>query len=197
MHLPNKLRTLLDPENRIRLIVLLGAAGIALILLSGLLPKRQTETPRAEPPPAASGCTDPETYRIGLEERLTDLLSHMDGVGAVQVMITVRDSGEQVYASEISNSVSDRGTQTSASPVLIRTNGSESALLTESRSPGIEGAAILCAGGSHAAIQERVTKAASALLGIPVSSVYVGALNSVSPADSYKSEHKQPKGAKP
>lgn len=177
MHLRDKLRTLLDPENRVRLIVLLGAAGIALILLSGLLPDRQTETPRAEPPPSAAGETEPDAYRVLLENRLTDLLSHMEGVGMVDVMITIKGSGEQIFASEISSSSSERGMQSTASPVLMRANGNESALLTQTRYPAIEGAAILCTGGNHAAIQERVTKAAAALLGIPVSSIYVGTLD--------------------
>ncbi len=183
MHRTDKLRALLNQENRLRLILLLGISGIALILLSGLLPKRQNELPHAEPPPAVSE-QDPDAYRIQLEERLTDLLSDMDGVGQVHVMITVSGTGEQIYASEISESHSDRGTQSSASPVLLRTNGSESALISETRTPAVCGAAILCAGGGHAAVQERVTKAAAALLGIPVSSIYVGAINKASPADS-------------
>ena len=53
MHRTDKLKALLNQENRLRLILLLGISGIALILLSGLLPKRQNELPRAEPPPAA------------------------------------------------------------------------------------------------------------------------------------------------
>ena len=41
--LPDRLRQLLKGERGVRLVVLLGAAGLALILLSGFLPDR-TET---------------------------------------------------------------------------------------------------------------------------------------------------------
>ena len=174
MHLTDKLRILFKEENRLRLIVLLGIIGIAMILLSGLLPEKQKTEARAEPPPYESAADDPDAYRIMLEERLTALLSRMEGVGAVTVMITVGGSSEQVYATEIRDSRSDSSAQISSSPVLTRTSGGESALLTETRYPAIRGAAILCTGGGHAAVQERITKAASALLGIPVNQIYVG-----------------------
>lgn len=170
----DKLRMLFREENRLRLIIVLGITGIAMILLSGLLPKKQNANPRAEPTTAVATEYDPDTYRKLLEERLTDLLSHMDGVGTVTVMITVGGSAEQIYASEIRDSHSENSSQTSSAPVLKRTNGDEAALLTETKYPAVRGAAILCTGGGHAVIQERVAKAASTLLDIPVNQIYVG-----------------------
>ena len=69
-----------------------------MILLSGLLPKRQTSEQQAEPPPAVSAESEPDAYRLMLEDRLTKLLSQMEGVGSVTVMITVGGSAEQIYA---------------------------------------------------------------------------------------------------
>lgn len=174
MQLMDKLRSLFREENRLRLIIVLGITGIAMILLSGLLPKKQNAEPRAEPSNAISAANDPDAYRILLEERLTELLTHMDGVGSVTVMITVGGSAEQIYASEIRDSQSENGSQTSSAPVLTRTNGDEAALLKETKYPAVRGAAILCTGGGHAVVQERVAKAASTLLGVPVNQIYVG-----------------------
>lgn len=174
MCLTDRLRTLLRQENRLKLIVLLGLTGIAMILLSGMLPGKQSSAQHEEPPPAAAAEAASEPYRILLEERLTALLSQMDGVGAVTVMITVSGSPEQIYASEISDSSSDRGKQSSVSPVLVRSGGSESALIAETRCPAVSGAVILCTGGSHAAVRENVTKAAAALLGISANRIFVG-----------------------
>ena len=174
MPLTDKLRELFREENRVRLIVLLGITGVAMILLSGLLPKRQNTAQRAEPPPAAAAESDPDAYRMLLEERLTKLISQMEGVGSVTVMITVGGSAEQVYAEEIRDSRSENSAQTSSAPVLTRSNGGESALLTETRYPDVRGAAILCSGGGHAAVRERITKAAAALLGISPAQIYVG-----------------------
>ena len=158
-------------ENSTRMIILLGAAGIALILFSGMLP---THTSRNPPVTAAADMSDPDTYRNMLEDQLTELLSQMEGVGQVTVMLTVSGSAEQVYAEEVKADKSDSSVRTESRYVITRTNGSESALLSETRNPAIQGAAILCSGGGHAAVQERVSSAVSAVLGIPASRIFVG-----------------------
>lgn len=175
MHeLTEALRKRLPKRTDTRLIVLLGLAGMALILLSGLLPHKTEQTPAAEAPPAEMTVTAPEAYRAELEARLTALLSRMEGVGAVTVMITLGGSAEQVYAEEVKASRSETAAQTESAPVLTRTGGSETALLTETKYPPVQGAAILCTGGDHAAVKERVTNAAAAVLGIPSAQIYVG-----------------------
>lgn len=167
-----KLRELFRGEKRVRLIVALGLCGMGLILLSGLLSPHEEKAP-AEPVAAQSADT-PEVYRAELEERLTALLSHMEGVGEVSVMITLSGSAEQVYAEEVKASKSENSAQTESSPVLTRSGSSESALITETKYPPVLGAAILCSGGGHAAVRERVIQAASALLGLPAGDIYVG-----------------------
>ena len=168
------LRARLRTVPHTRLIVLLGFAGMALILLSGLLPDHK-EQGRAEPlPPAETAEAGQEAYRAALESRLSALLSCMDGAGAVKVMVTLGGSAEQVYAEEVKISHSGDKSQTESAPVLSRVSGDESALITETKSPPVQGAVILCTGGDHAAVRERITNAVSALLGIPASQIYVG-----------------------
>lgn len=169
-----RLRELCTGENRIRMIVILSAAGIALILLSGLLPKKDTPPKETESVPISEAAADPDAYRIQLEARLTALLSQMEGVGQVTVMVTLGGSSEQVFAEEVKSSRTQNGAQSESAPVLTRTGNAESALVTETKYPAVCGAAILCSGGSHAAVRERVTQAAAALLGIPAAHIYVG-----------------------
>lgn len=164
----------IQSENSTRMIVLLGAAGIALILLSGAFPKRE----KASDPPsvqnASAELTEPDSYRKNLEEQLTALLSQMEGVGQVTVMLTVSGSAEQVYAEEVKADRSDSSVRTESRFVITRSDGSESALLSGTKNPAIQGAAVLCSGGGHAAVQERVSTAVSAVLGIPPSRIFVG-----------------------
>ncbi len=174
MHeLSEKLRQMIQGEHRVRLIILLGIAGMGLILLSGIVPKKTAQPQQPEAPPADAAAA-PDQYREEMEARLTALLSRMDGVGQVTVMLTVSGSAEQIYAEEVKDAHSPNNTQRSSAPVITRAGGSESALLTEIRYPAIQGAAILCTNGDHAAVQERVTSAAAALLDIPVKQIYVG-----------------------
>lgn len=175
MHeLTEALRRRLQNGTHTRLIVLLGLSGMVLILLSGLLPKKTDDTQAANPPPADISEAAPETYRAALEERLTVLLSNMEGVGEVTVMITLGGSAEQVYAEEVKASRSENSALTESAPVLTRVSGNEAALITETKYPPVQGAAIICTGGDHAAVRERITNAASALLGIPAAQIYVG-----------------------
>lgn len=171
----DRLRTRLGGENGIRLIVLLGLAGMALILLSGLLPDAKPKQSEPELQCAEAGDNpDADSYRQMLEQRLTELLSQMEGVGQVTVMITVSGSAEQVYAEEVKTSSSDHNTQRESVYVITKQGGDEAALRSETKYPAVQGAAVLCSGGDHAAVQERISKAVSTVLGIPAARIFVG-----------------------
>lgn len=154
-------------ENKSRLILLLGICGAVLLLIP--------HHGRQEPVPLpADGTVQAEQYRQQLEERLTALLSAMEGVGQAQVMITVSGTAEQVYAEEIKTSRGANGLRQESEPVITRSGSIESPLVARTVCPAVDGAAILCSGGDHAAVQERVSRAAAALLGIPQSRIFVG-----------------------
>ncbi|MBR5723131.1 MAG: hypothetical protein IKX57_05830 [Oscillospiraceae bacterium] len=156
-------------ENRSRLILLLGICGAVLLLL----PQHSRKEPVSLTPPA-DGTVQAEQYREQLEERLTGLLSAMEGVGQAEVMITVSGTAEQIYAEEIRTSRGDSGIRQESEPVMTRSGSTESPLIARTVCPAVEGAAILCDGGDHAAVQERVSRAAAALLGIPQTRIFVG-----------------------
>lgn len=174
MHeLTEKLRLALQGENRIRIIVIIGAIGMTLILLSGFLPKKRADTSETIPS-CAESAIGPEEYRAQLEERLGVLISQMEGVGEVTVMVTVGGSSAQIYAEEVKAARSQNSSQTESAPVLTRSGSTESPLIAETRYPAVCGAVVLCSGGGHAVIQERIKQAASTLLGIPAAKIYVG-----------------------
>ena len=172
-------RERLKSESGLRIIVALGLAGMALILFSGMLSGKKETTHAAEPPPDMTEAAAPEAYRNELEERLTALIRQMDGIRTVTVMVTLSGTSEQIYAEEVKSSKSDRGTQSEASCVITKSGGNESALIAETRYPAVVGVAVLCTGGDHAAVQERVSRAVSTVLGIPAANVFVGKSGSI------------------
>ncbi len=175
--LTDRLRTLLQKTGTVRVIVLTGLAGMALILFSGLQSHADTDyTPADAELSADCALPDADVYRSDLEDRLTMLLTRMDGVGNVSVMLTVGGSAEQVFAEEVKQSDSDHASQSESAFVITKNGGNESALISETRYPAVTGAAILCSGGSHAVIREQVTQAVSTVLGIPANQIYVGTL---------------------
>jgi stage III sporulation protein AG len=168
------LRSKLHGENGLRIIVILGAAGIALILLSGMLPDKKRNSQTVQQPAVSETAHDTDRYRETLEERLTALLSQMDGIRSVKVMVTLSGSAEQIYAEEVKQSRNDRGTQTESACVITKSGGNEAAVIAETKYPTVTGVAVLCTAGDHAAVRERVSQAVATVLGIPASNVFVG-----------------------
>lgn len=153
-------------EWKLRLIVLLGLLGMGCILLSSLLPDK------AEPPPQES--TAAEDYRTALETELTAMLTAIEGVGDVQVLVTLAGSEEYCYAKADDRTVTDTQTRSSVSYVTV--GGSREALLETVAHPAITGVVVVCEGGGSPAVQESVIRAASVACGLPTNRIYVARL---------------------
>ncbi|MBQ8298204.1 MAG: hypothetical protein IJX77_10530 [Ruminococcus sp.] len=153
-------------------VTVLGAAGLVLIMLSSLLPGDSGDE---EKKPAAenSASAQSEDFCADTERRLTDFLRNIEGVGEVQVYLTISGDEEYVYATEGKTSISENKTEEEHSYVMIGGSGSKTALVETVRSPEITGAVIACSGCDSAAVQEKVYKAVSTALGIPTSQIYV------------------------
>ena len=85
------LQTLLKKQNRARLALVLGCIAMALILLSELFPAKAPAAPQAVSP-------EEGTYKIQLEQQLTELIEQVQGAGKTTVMLTLESGEETVYA---------------------------------------------------------------------------------------------------
>lgn len=172
-----KATTFLKGKNGVRCIVIVGAIGIGLIFLSEWFPRREkTEKAVTE---------DTATYVQTLEERLTETISRIDGVGACRVMVTLENGVEYVYASE-EKTGSDYKTEGDAlsraddneqSVILVQTDQGYEGLLVTELQPTVKGALVVCEGGGDAVVQERVRAALCAVLNVTDKRVCVVAGN--------------------
>ena len=156
-----------------RLVIAAGIIGVALILLSELLPSQKAgdaDTPR----PAASTARTAEEYTDALEQRLVEVVRGIDGVGRCRVMVTLENGVEYVYASKEKagrdySTQGDRLSQTDdseSSVILVQTeNGYEGLLVTELQ-PTVKGVIVVCEGGGDATVRQRVIDAVSTGLNI-------------------------------
>ena len=135
-------------------------------MVSSFLPERTAQTAES---------SSPEDYRQTLEAQLTGILSQMEGVGEVQVLVTLAGSEEYVYAKADDRTVTDTQTRSSVSYVTV--GGSREALLETVAHPGITGVVIACTGGGSPAVQERVTRAAGVACGLPANRIFVTSLS--------------------
>ncbi|MCI7768268.1 MAG: hypothetical protein MSJ26_09880 [Oscillospiraceae bacterium] len=172
MQLINRLRGIYDKltksKKAMTAAAALGIAGMVMILLSGgKEDEKKTEIPV---------CSEEESvwtdYCSDTERRLEEILSAIDGVGAVEVMITVSSTEEYIYAQ--AENVS--GDKMQNEYVTVKTDKGEEALVRKVNTPVITGVATVCEGGRSDRVKEEIYRTVTAVLGIPSSKVYVTAM---------------------
>lgn len=121
-----------------------------------------------------------DTYVENLERRLAKTLSYMDGVGAVKVMITLQDDGEEIVEKDMPSSRNittendgDGGSRSineyQGEEVTIYhtgSDGSQTPYVVKRREPEIGGIVVVAQGGGDAETAAEITGAIEALFGI-------------------------------
>jgi stage III sporulation protein AG len=149
-------------------MVLLGAAGIVLLFLSGLSEKDDKTVTAAEQPyteVARSFCSESE-------ERLEAFLENIEGAGEVEVYLTVGSVERYIYASEKKLAESENKRDSEEKFVLVGGNSREP-LVETVETPQITGAVIICKGCNSPVVEERMYRAAAAALDLPTADIYV------------------------
>lgn len=131
-----------------------------------------------------------EQYTTNMELRLKEILENVDGAGAVQVMITVKNNGEQVVEKDKSYSESktiqsgDGGKNTttantsrSESTVYDRTD-SGSPYVVKQLEPEIEGVLVAAQGAGDETVVNEITYAVQVLFDVPVHKIKVVKMSS-------------------
>lgn len=160
----------------LKLLVIIGIVGIGLILISEFLPKK-TATPSATSSAVSAGAVS--DYKQEMQQRLSEILAAIEGVGKVDVMLTVSASEEVVFAQEVkedeSLEASKRTTARENSYVLVdgTASGKKEALVRKVLTPQISGVVIVCEGGANSVVKESIYKAVSVALEIPTNKIYV------------------------
>ena len=131
-----------------------------------------------------------EQYTASMDLRLKEILENVDGAGAVQVMITVKNNGEQVVEKDKSYSESktiqsgDGGKNTttantsrSESTVYDRTD-SGSPYVVKQLEPEIEGVLVAAQGAGDETVVNEITYAVQVLFDVPVHKIKVVKMSS-------------------
>ena len=104
--------------------------------------------------------TNQEAYREQMEEQVESILEHVDGVGTVEVMITLKASREKVT---LKDNAQDAGRSEEKSVLIEDENKNTSPYIVQEMEPEVEGIVIVCAGGDSPTIQREIIAAISAL----------------------------------
>ena len=148
-------------------IVLAGIAGMVLIALSEWLPDSPAEAVTKQEEPAASTVSD---YEADLEQRLEALICQVDGAGEACVMVTLSTSEYIVYATDSETHADGSSRQ---EHLLLNEEAAEPALVETTRTPEIQGVAVLCTGAESPDVQAKVTQIVQVLTGIGANRITV------------------------
>lgn len=147
-----------DILRRYRFAGLVALAGVVLMLLPG----QEDSTPDTE---AAVS----ETFSLEeTERRMAEVLGAMDGVGRVQVMLTLR-SGETLSLAEDSSATLGSGgdvRQDSQVLTVNRGSGKQEVVVTQRLYPTYQGAVVVCQGAGDSRVRLRVMETVAVLTGL-------------------------------
>lgn len=143
-----------------RYVILVLLVGIVLMLL----PSRQEKTEQTNTP------TEPTEQKQDVQKELAEILTQIEGVGAVQVMLTIASGEETVYQTD---------TETTGDTCRIDTvivtdaNRAQQGLVQMKKPPIYMGAIIVCKGGGNSAVKLAVVEAVSRVTGLGADQISV------------------------
>lgn len=175
---------------------LLIAALFGILLLVVVLPSDETrgtkerEVVQSETENAAA-MTEQSDYKKSLERQLESILGAMDGVGRVEVMITVKDEGEAVVEKDMTRTEDvtaeedSGGTKRENSAIssqeetiYIQTDSEGSTpFVAKELMPKVEGVLVVAQGGQNATVVKNISDAVLALFPVEVHKIKVVKMN--------------------
>lgn len=136
--------------------VMVVLIGLGLLLI----PERQTKKENVQTVPEV-------TSQSIADEALSDILQTIDGVGKVQVMLSVSAGEKTLYQTDTDTSTRDDGSTVRTETILV-TDGqrTESGLITQVNPPVYLGAIVVCQGAESPGVRLSVTQAVSKITGL-------------------------------
>lgn len=147
-------------KDQLLILVLLGLL-LAVIAVPAENGQEESEKPEEETVRAAD--SSEADYCSRLEERLEALLSRVEGVGQVEVMLTLEGGREKRVEKDAAVSEQESREET----VYEELSGRErTPYVTLEINPKVEGVLVIAEGGGNSRIRQEILEAAQALFGI-------------------------------
>lgn len=156
-------------------IVILGAiVGLGLLVFGSLdLPFGKSEQN------GTAAVTDEQSelqaYREQLSCEIAALCAEVQGVGKVQVVVTLSGGYEYVYARDVESKTGSDTYTWEESYVIVGSGSAQSPLLLLKKQPSIAGVGIVCQGGADPNVQNELIALISATFGIGTNKIHVSA----------------------
>ena len=136
---------------------------------------QQTEENIVQEPVQAASAKPAQDYEKELEDRISQLLKSVEGVGKVDVMVVLSSSGEKVFRTDRSENTSTTKEKDAVSSQLEENtvfsqsadqNTGNGPLIEKELYPQISGIVISAQGGDLPSVQAEISQAMEALFGL-------------------------------
>lgn len=166
-------------DKKLSAVVVLLVSGIALLCASELGTENKTTLAQSE---ETTEYTDISDYSEQLETRLVSIISSIDGAGTTRVMVTLENSGEDVYLhdSDYGENIEPSGknsVERKDEYVIIDGSSGEHGIIVRRAEPRIRGVAVVCEGGGSEYVRAQVIQTVTALLDISSARVSVAKMS--------------------
>lgn len=105
--------------------------------------------------------------KISLEDKLSKLLSKVEGAGEVEVMLTIASGEEVIYQLDENRSVADKSSSDNINTVTITDSERNQDGLVKQVNPEIyKGAIVLCHGADEPSVRLAIVEAVSRITGL-------------------------------
>ena len=150
-------KTIIDTLKKYKFVALILLVGLVLMLL-----------PSGEKEQRSENNSGTESFSLAeTERRLEALLRNVQGVGQVNVMLTLKSGSTLELAEDSSTSMRESETKRESDVVTdSRGSGTEEVVVTYERYPLYQGAVVVCEGGSNSAVRLSVIETVSVLTGL-------------------------------
>ncbi len=123
-----------------------------------------------------------DDYVSELENRLTSIISSIEGAGETKVMITLESGSEEIYLHDYDygENIDPNGkniVERKDEYVIIDGESGEKGIVVKIAEPKIRGVAVVCKGGDSDIVRVRIIEAVTALLDISAACVSVAKMN--------------------
>lgn len=166
-------------------IILIAIAGIILLVTNFSEWQSKNKTEKITETQNVAATSENEAYIESLENKLVHILENVDGVGQVEVMITLESSRESILNKddteelETEEETSDgtkserQSSRRENETVLADESGEAAPYVIKELEPEIAGVVIACEGAENNTVAASVTEAAQVLFGISVNRIKV------------------------
>lgn len=160
-------------KNKMKLIIASGMIGILLIAATSMFSSSDHTQEQTE----EQMQTDWSAYKDDLEQELTDVISAIDGVGACEVMITLNETNENVYAQNSSEKTEEDKSEYESEYVIHNGENGDDPILIKQYFPQVKGVVVVCEGGDDVRVKENVVNSVTALFNISSNRISVSKIN--------------------